>query len=275
MVHHLLTHTSGLHDEVIEAHAKDASAASQISPADDTLHPLLNEYLAARYGSPLWKPPGIEMKYADFNFSLLAETVRRVSGESLADFARSRIFEPLGMKDTHYCQVDVPRDRRAWNGPNPSDPLAEGVETILCRGGRGLWTTALDMAIFGQMFLNRGAYGDARILSPASVAAMTRNQIPGISASYNPVTDLPEFFPEASWGLGWSVHGNKRGENGALFSPDAFEHAGATGSYVWVDPVYKVVGVYFSVVHDTRAPYKDAWRNDIFTDAVTASVVDV
>jgi hypothetical protein len=42
------------------------------------------------------------------------------------------------------------------------------------------------------------------VLSPAAVAQMTRNQIPGISARYN-----GEVFPEASWGLGWSVLGEK------------------------------------------------------------------
>jgi CubicO group peptidase (beta-lactamase class C family) len=275
MVHHLLTHTSGLNDEMVEAYAKESAVRVPMPLSDKTLHPLLNEYLAVRYGCPLWKPPGVEMLYANFNFYLAGEIVRRVSGQSLGDLAAARIFQPLGMKDTQYCRVDVPQHRRAWLGVDPRIPFDEVRETErLWQGPGGLWTTPIDMAIFGQMFLNRGAYGDVRILSRASVAAMTRNQIPGISASYNAATDLLEFFPEASWGLGWSVHGGKRGWNGALCSWDAFEHGGGSGCYVWVDPVYEIVGVYFSIVHDPWSVDRNAWRNDLFTDAVTASVVD-
>ena len=69
----------------------------------------------------------------------------------------------------------------------------------------GVFSTALDMAILGQTLLNRGTYGDVRILSPVSVAAMTRNQIPGISAQYR-----EQIFPEASWGFGWSINESKK-----------------------------------------------------------------
>src|SRR5436853_250463 len=48
----------------------------------------------------------------------------------------------------------------------------------------GAFSTARDVATFGQMFLQEGAYGTARVLSPASVAAMTRNQIPGIALRF-------------------------------------------------------------------------------------------
>jgi CubicO group peptidase (beta-lactamase class C family) len=129
----------------------------------------------------------------------------------------------------------------------------------------------MDLAIFCQMFLNRGAYGDIRILSPASVAAMTRNQIPGVRATF-----LNETFPEASWGLGWSVHGNKTGLCGALYSPEAFEHWAASGAYVWADPVYDLVGIYCAAAPSPHSDEgKAMWRNDIFTDAVTAAVVDL
>jgi CubicO group peptidase (beta-lactamase class C family) len=144
----------------------------------------------------------------------------------------------------------------------------------------GVHSTAMDTSIFGQMFLNRGTYGGARILSPASVAQMTRNQIPGIGARY-----VGEFFPEASWGLGWSVHGDKRcliyGEH--LQSSQAFCHTGAGGVLLWVDPVYEIVGVYFSVLSDNGippgiptpqgCPYVRA-RMDLFVNAVTAAIVE-
>lgn len=61
------------------------------------------------------------------------------------------------------------------------------------------------MTIFGQMFLNRDIYGDARILSSASVDAIARNQIPVICAKYK-----GSIFQEALWVLGWNVCGNKK-----------------------------------------------------------------
>jgi CubicO group peptidase (beta-lactamase class C family) len=270
LVRHLLTHTSGIDEDQLEAYAKERLGIA-IPTTEATLHPLMNEYLVLRYDCPLSKPPGAEMSYADFNLELAGEIVRRVTGKSLADFAGSRIFEPLGMTDTHYCRADVPRERRAWRGPSLEDPWRDALEVErIVQGASRSWATAMDMAIFCQMFLNQGAYGDVRILSPASVAEMTRNQIPGVSATF-----LNETFPEASWGLGWSIHGNKTGLCGTLYSPEAFEHWGAGGAYVWVDPLYDLVGIYLAAAPDPHSDEgKAMWRNDIFTDAVTAAVVD-
>ncbi|HEV3096744.1 MAG TPA: serine hydrolase domain-containing protein [Candidatus Dormibacteraeota bacterium] len=271
LLRHLLTHTSGIGEDQLEAFAKEREGIA-IPPADATLHPLMNEYMVQRYDCPLSKPPGAEMSYADFNFELAGEIVRRVTGKSLADFARLRIFEPLGMPDTHYCRVDVPRQRRAWRGPDPEDPWREAIEIepIAQASGRS-WASAMDMAIFCQMFLNRGTYGDVRILSPASVVEMTRNQIPGVRSTF-----LNEVFPEASWGLGWSIHGTKTGLCGTLYSPEAFEHWGAGGAYVWADPLHDLVGIYCAVAPNPHSDEgKAKWRNGSFTDAVTAAVIEV
>jgi CubicO group peptidase (beta-lactamase class C family) len=274
MVHHLLTHTSGLRDEDVNAHAAKKRGVVAIPPPEATQHPWINEYLFLRYDVPLWKPPGVEMFYGNYNYDLLGEIVRRVSGQALADFARTRIFEPLGMQDTFYSVPDSVRARivkRPLDAPsavilNSGGPGLETRELQeLPLAGSGVYSTAMDMAIFGQMFLNRGSYGEVSILSPAAVAEMTRNQIPGIGAQY-----LGEFFPEASWGFGWGIHGNKRAlRDGSLHSPQAFDLTGAGGVYLWVDPVYEIVGVYFRVALEQSKPCRD-----LFMNAVTAAVVD-
>src|SRR5919108_3742995 len=102
MVHHLLTHTSGLRDQDVDAHATKKRGVVAIPPPEETQHPWINEYLFLRYDAPLWKPPGVEMSYCSYGYNLLGEIVRRVSGQALADFARDRIFEPLHMQDTFY-----------------------------------------------------------------------------------------------------------------------------------------------------------------------------
>jgi CubicO group peptidase (beta-lactamase class C family) len=267
MVHHLLTHTSGLRDEDLDAHAEKKKGTVEIPPPDETQHPQINENLFLRYDAPLWKPPGTEMSYCGYGYVLMGEIIRRVSGKSLDDFARERIFEPLGMKDTFYIVPDSVQHRvvkRPADAPFTWYDTREGQEMPHAAGG--VYSTAVDMAIFGQMFLNRGTYGDARILSPASVTEMTRNQVPGIGARFR-----DEFFPEASWGFGWNVHGSKKSQyRGTLHSPEAFCHGGSGGVFSWVDPVYEIVGVYLSVMLSEDADYRE-----FFMNAVTAAVVDV
>jgi serine-type D-Ala-D-Ala carboxypeptidase len=273
MVHHLLTHTSGMSTEVLDVHAEAKKGAAEIPPPDPNQHPYVHETLFLRYDAPLSQQPGEEMSYCDHGFRLLGEIVRRVSGRHHSDFIKERIFEPLGMRDSYFVVPEDVRDRVVKRPPDAADAMLDdpfGYDIPSASGGPNL-STAMDMAIFGQMFLNGGSYAGKRILSPASVAEMTRNQIPGISARFK-----KEVFPEASWGLGWSIHGNKRGLCGALNSAAAFEHWGAGGVYLWVDPVGEIVGAYFSVAISTQEMESLAgempwWRNDLFTDMVTAA----
>jgi CubicO group peptidase (beta-lactamase class C family) len=280
LVRHLLTHTSGLREEETEKYALEQRGKTVTPLSDKTLHPLMHEYYMQRYGAPLWKAPGTEMSYVDFNFELAGEIVRRVAGMGLDAFAKSRIFRPLGMSDTHYCKVDAEAGRRIRRPPDPVDPqnppdplttaLLKTMETERLYSGSSLaLSTAVNMARLGQMFLNGGAYGTARVLSPVTVAEMTRNQIPGIGANF-----LEQVFPEASWGLGWSIHGGKTGLCGGLYSSRSFEHWGAGGTYLWVDPELEIIGVYFSSTVSTPHPSEGGkyWSNDLFTDAVTAAV---
>src|SRR5262249_30624337 len=111
MVHHLLTHTSGLHNEDVTAYVKKHQGSVEIPPTEKTQHPAINEYLFLRYDAPLWKAPGLEMSYCSYGYVLLGEIVRRVSGTPLDNFARERIFAPLGMTDTFYTVPESVRHR--------------------------------------------------------------------------------------------------------------------------------------------------------------------
>lgn len=294
LIHHLLTHTSGLQQDQVWHYIDERSHAGvQIPPPPgmrpQSQHPKLNEYLFLGYDVPLSRPTGVEMLYCDYGYDLLGEIVRRVSGKSLADFAEERIFAPLGMHDSWYSVPNSVAQRvvrrapgaifadaqspRLMNLPLYIRSLFAGLNSpefeelpIACAG---VYSTVMDMAVFGQMFLNHGRYGDTEVLSPPTVAAMTRNQIPGISATYH-----DEFFPEASEGFGWDVRGEKKPKHGGtLCSPDTFLHDGVGGIRMWVDPLYEIVGVYFSVM---PAPIADGkrpdWPADLFQNAVTAAI---
>jgi CubicO group peptidase (beta-lactamase class C family) len=283
MVHHLLTHTAGLDDEQLDAYAERRRGSVKIPPAEETQHPLVHEWLYRRYDAPLWKPPGTVLRYSPWGYELLGEIVRRVSGRSFADFVRERIFQPLGMQDTTAIVPDAVKHRVVRHKYTGNDWLEQVLADFKIEqtpwANWGIYSTALDMAIFGQMFLDGGRYGEARILSPASVAEMTRDQIPGIGIRWGEV-----FYPEAWWGLGWAIHGIGKWA-GSLWSPRTFEHSGAGGVYLWVDPVHEIVGVYFSVESEGGLPPGVrvpegldgifwGWRLDLFVNAVTAAIVD-
>jgi CubicO group peptidase (beta-lactamase class C family) len=273
MVHHLLTHTSGLRAEDLVAHAVSKGAVPLLPLDHDP--PRLADYLRAGYDAPLWKPPGVEMSYCTYNYELLGQIVARVSGQSLEELVCQRITHPLGMADTHFLLPEAVRHRVVRR---PADALfAEFLQSIEEQeepyGSAGAFSTVLDMAIFGQMFLNRGSYGDVRVLSVATVAEMTRNQIPGISARF-----AEEYFPEAMWAYGWNIHGDKKAvRDGSLRSARAFSHEGAGGVLLWVDPIYDLVGVFFSVAVRSLLPTFNMpdWSADLFMNMATAAVVDM
>lgn len=203
-----------------------------------------------RMGSlPFQAQPGARFVYG-YNTDILGALVEEVSGQTLDDFLRSRIFEPLDMRDTHFYLPPEKRDRlatvynqrmpgelvraRDGGGMDTQGQYVDGPRTSFS-GGAGLVSTARDYARFLQMMLDGGTLGDARILSPGSVALMTSNH----------VGDL--FGPGMGFGLGFSVRLDlgTAGEPGSLGD---YGWGGAYHSVYWVDPAEELVVVYFTQV---------------------------
>jgi CubicO group peptidase (beta-lactamase class C family) len=99
---------------------------------------------------------------------------------------------------------------------------------------------------------------------------MMANQIPGVGSEF-----FGEVFPEASWGLGWSVVGVKRSTSFEqdLLSPQAVCHGGAVGLGLWVDPTCQIVAVYLIVSSDRVQGRRMGWCPDLFINVVMAWVV--
>src|SRR5579859_282591 len=278
MVHHLMTHTSGFRDEDIAAHIADKRRAGEIPTPDDSASPLAEAYRAfpfllqidAAYDAPLWKPPGVEMSYCQYGYSLLAEIVERVAGKGVPELARERICEPLGVADTSYGLPETRRHRvvrRPLTGAWGWLGTREFEETTW--SWASAFSTAIDMAAFAQMFLNDGRYAGRRIFGSAAIAAMTRNQIPGVPATYR-----GEVFREASWSLAWDVRGEKHAlRDASLLSSATFEHGGAGGVCLCIDPVNELVAAYFSVqLHAGQRIGSPLWRGDLFVNAAVAAI---
>jgi uncharacterized protein YbbC (DUF1343 family)/CubicO group peptidase (beta-lactamase class C family) len=210
--------------------------------------------------------PDTRFVYSDIGYIALGEIVRRVSGQSLDEFARKNIFEPLMMRDTHFRVagdvVSTRTEHKGWPlssriAPTETrhaagsylggigDKTTEGERylrgevhdpTAFRMGGvaghAGLFSTADDLAIYCQMILNDGQYGQVRILSPLSVAMMTRPRA---------VTD-----EGGSRGIGWDIMTTFSTNRGDLFPLGSFGHTGFTGTSLWIDPVSETFVVFLS-----------------------------
>src|SRR6266446_4304013 len=259
----LLCHTSGIDDlKLGEFIAAAAHRSSELAPPAPGQHPVINQRIRLSAGAPLARRPGTAMLYSNFGYNLLGDIVRRVSGRPYWQFARSRLFEPLGMHDSYFVLPPELRERRVYRAPGmPATepaPIHRGIDSPeyheLGLGAGGAASTARDLAAFLQMLLNRGSYGGRRILSRASVDAMTRHQVDNSIPRIMPVfrngkrIDI-EFRGGGGYGYGFFLFGagDRFQANGALNSLSAFGHLGYGGVCMWADPEREVVGIYLSV----------------------------
>ena len=197
---------------------------------------------------PMDAQPGERFVYG-YATDILGALVEEVSGEPLDDFLRTRIFEPLGMVDTHFYLPEEKRDRlsvvySAAEGelspaPDPGGMVGQGAYVDGPRtsfsGGAGLLSTAHDYARFLQMMLNGGELDGARILSSKSVDLMTVNH----------VGDRFNWNGGVGFGLGFSVLADL-GARGTPGSVGEYGWGGAYHSTYWVDPAEDLVVVYFT-----------------------------
>jgi len=177
---------------------------------------------------PLVHERGTQVEYSDLGFMLLGEIVQRLTGESLDEFAKEHIFEPLGMKDSMF---KPPRSLRSRVAPTEFDAtyrkrLIIGEvhdENSWAMGGvaghAGLFSTAPNVAAFCQMMLNGGISDYHRLLNRATIQQFTKRDEIGNSAR----------------ALGWDVV-VQPSSAGHDFPPDAFGHTGFTGTSLWLDP---------------------------------------
>ncbi len=287
LVHHLLAHLSGWSDfdVALEVQRRREAGGEPPTPAPGQ-HPDIAAALHLQCTTPLAFPAGEAMEYCQFNYQLLGDLVRRVSGIAIERFARERIFEPLGMQDSSYVLPPEHRERkvrRASGSPwsAATGPFFRGIDSEqhegLPAGAGGMHSSAHDYAVFAQMLMNGGDYGGRRILSGASVEAMRRNQVPeGTPARWTRLLNGERVTHEFPGGYGYGLFPSDGSItpylNGGLASRSSFAHAGAGGSYFWADPERDLVGVYLSVIpRFLDDGITRDWRADLFVDAVTAA----
>lgn len=236
----LLTHTSG-YSYGRERHIEELYKAKGLGPAAgfgwytaDKDEPICDTM--ARLGTlPSVAQPGEAYVYG-YSTDILGCVVERASGLPLDTYLRTKIFEPLGMKDTHFFLPKSQRQRLAAvyaSGPDgkavraPEGATGQGHYVDGPRksfsGGAGLLSTARDYARFLEMVRNGGTLDGKRILGPRAVALMRTNQVGELHSSNG-----------AGFGLGFQTV-ERYGANG-MEAPGGFGWGGAYGSLYRIDP---------------------------------------
>lgn len=248
-IRQLLTHTGGLDyaaigsDEFKAIYAK-AGVPSGIGNDRDRIGDKMR--ILARL--PLAAKPGERFIYS-LSYDVLGYFVEVISGMPFDRFLRTRIFDPLGMKDTwFYLPADradrlvtlhdgesgktTPMSATAFDDVDPDYPRLAGT---YFSGGAGLSGPIEDYAKFLQLFLNGGEYNGVRLLSPKTVAMMLTDQLPS----------LPD---EVGLGFGLETADNDYRSPRSL---GAFSWGGAFNTTYWADPEEQLIALLYTNTYRT------------------------
>jgi CubicO group peptidase (beta-lactamase class C family) len=204
-----------------------------------------DEWLKRLGTLPLVHQPGDRWLYGTGSY-ILGALIARASGKNFADFLRERIFEPLGMKDTGFFVPPQKLDRLAtsyWvDDKTGALSRYDGVEDSRWAkppafedGAAGLVSTIDDYFAFARMLLDHGEHGHERILSRASVALMTTDQL---TAAQKTASPFGEGWDNRGWGFGVGI---VTGRDGLAMTPGAYGWDGGYGTAWQNDPAEELI----------------------------------
>lgn len=214
-IRHILTHTSGLPDQLPE----NVELRKRHAP--------LKEFVERAIKTPLLFKPGTRVKYQSMGFLLAAEISERITGESFHRFLEKELFTPLGMErsalglgrfqiaETARCQA---AEAEPLYGGGSADTRSWDWNSAYWRSLAAPWggahSTGPDIAKFLEYFLQP----DGKLLKKETAAAMIVDQNLGLREPR---------------GIGFAV---KPGSFGRGCSARTFGHGGSTGTIAWADP---------------------------------------
>ena len=240
----MLTHTAGLANN----YSGNVAAYRQ---AMNTPRPKSNvEQIKRLAALPLNYHPGEEWQYSAAT-NVVGHLVEIISGQSLDEFLRQRIFEPLQMPDTHFYLDNTkggrlttqytPDENNKIKAQDPGSKQSRWITSPrnLFSGAGGLVSTVRDYLRFQQAMLNGGEIDGNRILAPSTVSLMLENH----------TGDLPLWLPGPGmgFGLGYGVVVD-RGAAATPLSEGAGYWGGAYCTLSWIDPEQNLVGVLMTQV---------------------------
>ena len=236
----LMTHTAGfayglVADNYVDKAYQESALFRQ---------PSLKEGMGILTTLPLASQPGEQWKYS-VAVDIQGYIVEKLSGQTLPDFMRSRIFAPLQMNDTDFWTPEAKRGRMAslymFSPRERKIVPAEGFMVLpvdklpeAANGGGGLVSTLRDYTRFAQMLLNGGELDGVRILAPGTVKLMASNHLTDLQLAKAPLGDGVGF------GLDVAVVMDPA-KAGTLAGKGTYSWGGAAGTWFWIDPENDVI----------------------------------
>jgi CubicO group peptidase (beta-lactamase class C family) len=251
VIWHFLTHSSGIKDDEFDLFVKeyikekfnielDEKAGEEewlkvflsvhrelgLEPGKDDKDSAHKAYEKIVCLMPVKNEPRKGTFYCNFGYQKCKEIITKVTGETIDAFAKRKLFDPLGMVDSHF---NLPEEK--WDRVVGRSDKAVGhgwQNTPRCyineSGAGGLKTTALDILKFAEMIRNDGKYEGKRIMSHFSVREMKTNQN----------TNLPGEWD--AWTMGFNIKHIKKDDTGNLRSSTTLDHGGYGGCKFVIDP---------------------------------------
>lgn len=181
--------------------------------------------------------------YSDMGFYLIARIVENLSGRRLDQFVEEEIYRPLGMEHTRfqaykYFPVEdiPPTEEDNYFRMNTVRGYVHDMGAAMLdgiSGHAGLFSNARDLAVFFQMLLNGGKYGDIQIFQPSTIREFTTR---------HPL--------DKRRGIGFDMKKlnapDSKVNTAPLASNEVFGHYGFTGTAVWADPAYDLIYIFLS-----------------------------
>jgi CubicO group peptidase (beta-lactamase class C family) len=192
------------------------------------------------------QPPGGQFGYSTGTSHLLAAIVVRATGRPLLDYARDKLFDPLGIVTRPAAQpLLVPASMAGYEKAGFAWPVDhQGINF----GGGFLKMRPRDMVKLGQLYLDVGRWNNTQIVPPAWVLGATTAHV-----------SAPSGFGGSSYGYQWWV--TTAGQD------PAYAAVGAGGQLIEVVPNLKLVVVFSTKFNNSDAPA--TVKSDLFEDMVS------
>ena len=252
-IHDLLTHTAGL-----GTFGLGTAVAGQVKKSVGTT---LADSMKTYSSMALDYQPGTRWNYSPgIGHDVVARILEVVTGTPFDQFAKERIFEPLGMKDTHFFLPKEKESRRVVIDGLDAKVKGWDQPSRYVSASGGLSSTAEDYLRFELMLLGKGQLFGRRILSEESVATLSSNQVGDLFSKGGKESAGQGFGYTVSVVLDPDASKSARGKG-------AFGWGGAHGTVTWTDPSEELVGVYL-----VQQPTKEVPAE--FEQAIRRAIVD-
>ena len=218
----------------------------------------IEERVKALASLPLASHPGEKWNYSA-SPDILARLIEVITGMNPAEFLKTRLFDPLGMKDTGYNLNEAQKTRMVQlHNFNEEGVLVKSQRqtptsgNTVYGGTHGLFSTVQDYSLFARMLLNGGEWNGRRYLSPKTIEIMRINQ-------------SGELFqdPGKGFGLGFAVVDDLAATK-ATGSEGAFYWSGAYCTYFFIDPKENMVAIFMTQVNPFSSYYENKFRQMIY-----------